>query len=519
MSATQARPPLEASRLRRICAAFALAHLALHLAVNAGGGYGYFRDELYYLACSERLAAGYVDLPPLSMFVLAAQRALLGDGLFALRLAPALAGAALVFLTGTLAARLGARSSGVALACLACACSPILLAFTGFFSMNAFDLLAWIGAAHLLLALLERPRIGLWLALGLLCGLGMLNKINVAWLVLGVFVGLLATPQRRLLATPGPWLAAAIALALFSPFVIWNLQHDLAHLEFIRGASEGKYAKLDAAGFLLGQLELQHPLNAPIWLAGLWFLLLRAEGAKQRPLAWIWLTACLVLAVNGTSKSEYLACAFPILFAAGGAASELPQRRWIRRGLFPVYALLLAATTIAIVPLVLPVLPVEQYIRYAKFLGEEPHTSEDKQLGPLPQFYADMFGWQEKAEAVAQVFESLSTAERADCAIFASNYGRCGALDLFGKSRGLPPSIGGHNNYWIWGPRGHSGKLMLILAGDLGGRESWFESVEVAATVAPNEHAMPYENGLKVFLCRGLKLPLAEIWPQLKHYD
>ena len=508
-----------ASKLHWICTAFALAHLALHLAVNAAGGYGYFRDEFYYVACSEHLAAGYVDLPPLSMFLLALQRALLGDSLFALRLTPALAGAALVYLTGTLAARLGARAFGVALACLACACSPVLLAFTGNFSMNAFDLLIWIGAAHLMLAILERPRMGLWLALGLLCGLGLLNKINVAWLVLGVFAGLLATPQRRLLATAGPWIAAALALLCFAPFVIWNLQHDLAHLEFIRGASEGKYAKLNATGFLLGQLEVQHPLNAPIWLAGLWFLFFSAAGSRFRALGWIWLTACLVLCANGTSKSEYLACAFPILFAAGGAASELAQRRWIRRGLFPVYALLLAATTIAIVPLVLPVLPVEQCIRYAKFLGEEPHTSEDKELGPLPQFYADMFGWQEKVDAVARVFGGLSAADRADCAIFASNYGRCGAIDLLGRARGLPPAIGSHNNYWIWGPRGHSGKLMLILADDLGGRESFFESVEVAATVEHNDYAMPYENDLQVFLCRGLKQPLAELWPQLKHYD
>ena len=502
-----------------ICAAFALAHFLLHLGVNATGGYGYFRDEFYYVACSGRLAAGYVDLPPLSMFILALQRALLGESVFALRLAPALAGAVVVYLTGTLAARMGARRFGVALACLACASSPTILAFTGFYSMNAFDLVIWIVAAHLLLLLLERPRIGLWIALGVVCGLGLLNKINVAWLVLGIFVGLLATPQRRLLASAGPWVAAVIALICFSPFIVWNLQHDLAHLEFIRNASEGKYSGLTSFGFLLGQVSTHHPLNTPIWLVGLYFLFFSAAGSKFRPLGWIWLTACVVLVANGTSKAEYLSGAFPILFAAGGAASDLAHQRWINIGLKPAFALLLLVTAIAIVPLALPILPVESYIRYARWLGQAPSSSEGKQLSRLPQFFADMFGWQVKVDAVARAFARLSPAEQKDCAIFASNYGRCASIDLLGKAQGLPPTIGSHNNYWVWGPREYSGALMLVLDDDLGGRESMFESSEAVEQVAHDEYALPYENDLKVFLCRGLKQPLAQVWPALKHYD
>lgn len=504
---------------RRICVAFACAQLLLHFAINRAGGYGYFRDEFYYLACSARPAAGYVDQPPLSILLLGLQRALIGDGVFALRVLPALAGAATVWLTGRLAQRLGASRFGVALACLACLCSPTILAFTGFYSMNALDLVVWIGAGHLLVGLLEDPRTRSWVALGVVCGLGLSNKINAGWLVAGIFVGLLATPYRRLLRTPGPWIAAGIALALFAPYVVWNLQNDLAHLEFIRAASEGKYSGLSAQSFLLGLIPGQHPLNAPIWALGLYFYFGARDGARFRPLGWIWVTTCAVLVLHGNSKSEYLSSAFPLLFAAGGAASDLARQRWIARGLKPVYAGLLLVTTVAIAPFALPILPVETYVRYAERLGQEPGTSEDKELGRLGQFYADMFGWQEQVDAVARAYERLTPDERADCAIFASNYGRCGAIDLLGRSRGLPDSIGGHNNYWIWGPRGHTGELVLVLGADLGGREEMFESTQVVEQAAHSEYAMPYENDLKVFLCRGLKRPLSELWPELKHYD
>lgn len=519
MEAAEVRGDRKDSSARMLCAAVALAQLLLHFTVNARGGYGYFRDEFYYVACSRHLAAGYVDLPPLSMFLLALQNALFGTSLFALRLFPALAGAAGVYGTGTLALRLGAGRAGAMLSSIGCACSPLILAFTGFYSMNAFDLVTWIIAAHLLVSALEASRPRTWIALGIVCGLGMLNKIDAGFLVAGIFVGLLATPRRKLLRTSGPWIAAGIAALCFLPFVVWNFEHDWAHLEFIHNASSEKYAGLSALSFLRGQLSAQHPLNLPLWLAGLAFLLFAKRAEPRRALAWIWLTAFTILVVHGHSKAEYLTASYPILFAAGGAAFDSLQQRWFARVVKPIYAALLVVTTALILPFVLPVLPVESYVAYAARIGVKPDSSEGKELSKLPQFYADMFGWRAKVDAVARAFEKLSPAERADCAIFASNYGRCGAIDFLGKARGLPDSIGSHNNYWIWGPRQFTGKILLVLADDLSGREALFESTETSEQVPHDEYCLPYENDLKVFLCRGLKEPLAQAWPKLRHYD
>jgi hypothetical protein len=170
------------------------------------------------------------------------------------------------------------------------------------------------------------------------------------------------------------------------------------------------------------------------------------------------------------------------------------------------------------VPLTLPVLSVETLIRYASALGISPQSVQEKsRLGPLSQFYADMFGWPELAAAVARSYHRLSPEDQRKCAIFAPyNYGDAGAIDLFGPALGLPKAISGHNQYYLWGPRGYTGEVMLVMGMPRAELARLFQSVEHAATIH-HPYAMPYENG-PVYLCRSLKAPLPELWPHFKHY-
>lgn len=495
----------------------ALAKITLHLVTNALGGYGYFRDELYYIACSKHLAMGYVDQPPLSIWILAASRALIGDSLFALRLLPAMSGAAVVYLTGFMARELGGRRMAQLLASLASLVSLIFLGMDAIYSMNCFDILAGALIGYEVIKLVNTNQPRWWIVLGITLGLGLLNKIGVLWIGFGLFVGILLTPHRRWLKTPWPWIAGTIALVLFSPFIIWNMTHEWAHLEFIHNATADKYSTLTPAVFAVGQVLLQNPVTLPVWLAGLGFFALSNRGRTWRPLAWIYVTAFAILLINGHSKPEYLSSAYAMLFAGGGLAIESWLATLGRRRLAVGYACFMG-TGLVLAPAVLPILPVESYIRYAEALGIKPTTPEHKELAELPQFYADMFGWKEKAAAVAQVYNALSPEDRKKCAIFADNYGRCGAIDFFGPSYGLPPSVGRHNNYWIWGPDPYTGELVIILGGALEDKQEQFEKVEVAGVVSC-PYCMPYENNLRIYVCRGLKTPLAELWPRLKNFD
>ena len=499
----------------RLLLGLAGAKLVFHLGLNLGGGYGIFRDELYYLACADHLAWGYVDQPPLSIFLLAAVRAVIGDSLFALRLLPALAGAALVLVTGLLAREMGGGRFAAGLAATASLVAGVVLAVSSVYSMNIFDLLLVALAMWFVARLVNTGEPRWWIAVGLALGLGLLNKVGVLWIGLGLAVGLVSTRERRWLATRWPWLGGAIAVALFLPYVLWNAANDYAHLAFIERATSGKYSGLDAWTFLSGVVLEQNPFTLLLWLSGLVWLLFARAGARYRILGVVWLAACLVLLINGQSKSMYLASAFAILFAAGGVAWE----RWLpARGPWRPLAVLVMVPGLALAPFAAPVLPVKAYIRYAATLGIGPSTDEGHELAELPQFYADMFGWEEKAAAVAKVFHALPPDEREVAAIFAENYGRAGAIDYWADEYGLPGAIGNHNSYWLWGPGEATGEVVIVLGGDRGDLEQRFASVELAG-LATCAYCIPYENDVPIHVGRSLVVPIGELWPLIGHYD
>jgi hypothetical protein len=348
-------------------------------------------------------------------------------------------------------------------------------------------------------------------------GLGLLDKLSVLWLGAGLAVALLLV-YRDLLRSAGPWLAAVIALAIFGPHVLWQVEHGWPTLEFIRGATEDKMAGTSPGEFIGGQVSMLHPFTLPLWLGGLGWLLAHPQGRAHRLLGIVYLVAFCILVRESGSRVVYLAPAYPPLFAAGAVALERAAARWRRTWVIPVYAVVLALGGAIVAPLALPLLPVESYIAYARALDEAPSTEEDKELGALPQHYADMFGWEALAATVARVYDGLSPEERADCAILAGNYGEAGAIDHFGPSFGLPHASSAHNNYWLWGPPQASGRCVIILGGTLDELEPLCETVERAAVFSA-PYVMPYEDQLPIHVCRGLRPPFAELWPVAKHFD
>jgi hypothetical protein len=493
----------------------ALGVFALHLAANRG--YGYFRDELYYLACADHLDFGYVDHPPLSIAVLWVVRGVLGDSLSALRLVPALCGALTVLLAGLMARKLGGGRFAQLLAALAVAIGPGHLAVTNFYSMNAIDLLVWAGAVYVFMSIVGGSTgLRYWVALGVVLGLGLENKVSVLWLGAGLAVALLVA-QRRLLLTAGPWVAASVAALLFIPHVIWQMRHDWPTVEFVRNATGLKMTDVSPWQFFVDQLMAMHPLTLPMSLAGLWWLLRSGDGRPWRAMAWTFVIPLAILLASGTSRAYYLGPAYPIVFAAGAVAIARWTQDAAAMRLRPAIAGLLLAGGAATAPMVLPLLPVDRFVAYSAAIGITPRAEERGEAGPLPQYFADMFGWPEMVDEVANVYDALPPEERAKAVIYTDNYGRAAAVDFFGRARGLPRAVSGHNSYFLWGPRGGTGEVMILIGGDLEDHIGDFETVQ-PVTVVRCRYCMPYEDNVTIFVGRGMKIPLPELWPSVKRY-
>ncbi len=97
-------------------------------------------------------------------------------------------------------------------------------------------------------------------------------------------------------------------------------------------------------------------------------------------------------------------------------------------------------------------------------------------------------------------------------------YGRAAAIDFYGPRYGLPRAISGHNSYYLWGPRGCTGRVVIATGSREGALLRIFEGVERVATITC-AYCMPYENNLPVFVARNARLPMDSLWSTLKHFD
>lgn len=497
-----------------LVALLALVRVALHLVFYEG--YGYFRDELYYLACADHLAWGYVDHPPLSIAILAGIRAVLGDSLFALRLLPALLGGVAVFAAGMLAREMGGGRYAQLLAALAALFTPIFLAMGTFYSMNSIEQALWPLMALVLVRIVNTGNGRLWLLFGLVAGFALLNKLGTAVFGVAIVAGLALTPQRRWFASKWLYLGGAVAFLVVLPHLVWQMTHGWPFLEFVANAKQYKMAAVSVPEFVLNQVLIVNPANLLVWAPGALYLLLGKSASKYRVFGIVFLASFLLFMVQ-QGKSYYLAPAYPMVFAGGGLAWEaFGQRKawgWARVSVPAA----VVALGLVMVPYAVPVLPPARAAAYMKAIGVPLPQDERGVSGALPQHFADRFGWGEMVKAIADVYSSLSPEEQAECGILCGNYGEAGAVDFFGPKHGLPPAICTHNSYWHWGPGDTDGSVLIVIGYDAEELAPLFESVDEKA-VMRSEYAMPYEANRPVFVCRGLRVPLQEVWDEAKNF-
>jgi 4-amino-4-deoxy-L-arabinose transferase-like glycosyltransferase len=455
--------------------------------------YGWHRDELYYLASGRHLALGYVDYPPITPLLARIDQAVFPGSLPALRLFTVLAGAVVIIVAALIARELGGNRLAQALAGLAVLISPMFVGANILFQTVSFDQLIWALVCLLLVRLLRGADPREWLLLGVVFGIGLETKYTVIGLGVAILIGLLATNQRKRLASRWPWLGFGLAIVVFLPNLAWQAGHhwdSVAYTFAHRGATDGPIA------YWVQQFLLMGPQLIPLVVGGVWWMWRR----EQFRAAAVTIVAVELFFFLVGGKAYYPAPIYPLAYAAGCVwLVEVVRQRWIRR----VAVAVAVAITLVLLPIGLPILPAK--------------AMADSWVWKARKDFADMYGWPDLVRQVTTVYQQLPLADRSSVMILASNYGEAGALDYYG--RGLPTVVSAHLTYYYWAPAHMAPSVVIVVGYSRQYLGAFFGDIQQAATITNSYGLRNEEYGKSIWICRSPLVPLEKAWPQLKALD
>lgn len=488
----------------------ACAAIAIFLHLVCLDQYGYFRDELYYLACSNHLSWGYVDQPPLSIALLKVWTGLFGDGLVAIRLLGTLISAGTILLMGRITFELGGSRPAQILACLCVAFSPVHQVVAHLYSMNSIDILLWATAILFFLRIRARNSWIEWLYLGLTLGLGLMNKLSVLWLILGLFFAFILTKERGKLLQAKPYVALGIAFLIMSPFLVWQVQNGWPTIEFMRNAVDHKLLRLTPLEFVGTQIVVTNPIASVVWITG---LVVAWRVKELRPYAILFTTVLTILLISGKSRENYLSPAYAAILPLGAISVTRYFEKERLRTWIPAVAVSMVG--LLLVPLGLPMLPPSWVMKIATTSPIKPPSVTNGKTSPM-QGHADMFGWPELGDSVLKIQRDLAAQGIDVTDIWASNYGQAAALVHFAPQAGNVISC--HNQFWIWGTGDWDGKNLLVVGETNKEFRNCFSTYKVLAYVG-SPLAVPAEQNRPVALAKGLKCSPEEFWSKFRRFE
>ena len=481
----------------------AIAHLA------TADRYDFFVNELYFIVCGRHPAFGYVDQPPV-IPLLSALTQIGGTHVWLLRLPAVLAAIALVPLTVAFAELLGATGRGAWLAAVAAAASPMLTAMTATLTTSTLEPVAWTAIGYCITRAVVKAEPRAWWWAGILAGFAFETRFGVIIWIVALTVGFVCTRERIMLRSRSLGIGVIIGAFIALPTAVWQLTHGLPFLEVIHNDNADNFTGTPVV-FLIDQIFIVNFLLAPLWIAGIIapFVLPRLARFRYLAIAFV-VSALLVFITHG--KNYYLAAAYPAMFALGAAAFTAAPRVVVA-----AWSFLTFANGALGAPFVLPLYAPAKLQAVVEQMPFKMRPVEKASIGaPLTQVFSYEFGWRELAAGVDAAYASLPPSDRAKTAIFASSYFEAAAIDVFGA--GLPPALSGNNQYYLWGPRGYDGSVVIAVNVEPAVWSHWCDSLHVASRYGESPFVMPREHDRPIFICRGLHPPLTQLWPQLKFY-
>lgn len=424
------------------------------------------------------------------------------DSVVVLRLPAVAAAAALVMLAGLLARELHGGRVAQLLAAAALAVSALALATGHLLSTTTFDLPASALLFWLILRILRTSQSRLWLAVGVIAGLGLLDTDLVAFLMFSIVAGLLIAGPRWPFASPWLYAGGVIAAAMWAPYLVWQGTHGWPERAVARSiANGGSGTSAPRWAVPVEQLVLISLFLAPVWIAGLVRLFRNRPGPGGRALAVAYVVLLVVIVATG-GKPYYVAGMFALLVAAGAQ----PAADWMRRGRARLRTTLLGAALVLSLTNIYITLPV---VPAAELTGS----------GVLAANYdaGETVGWPAFVAEIAAVYHQLPPARRSGAVVLGSNYGEAGAAQHFGPADGLPAAYGVHNAYWYWGPPPASAATAVAVGFGRSQLSRICGSLRLAARLINHLNVPDDEQGAPVWVCSDLRMSWAAAWPGLRY--
>jgi len=486
----------------------ALGGVLFHILLN--GQYGFHRDELDFIMNARQLDWGYVAYPPITPFFARIGLVLFGESLRGLRVLPAIAQGIAMVLAGLMARDMGGKRTAQLLSAFAVFIAPVSLMGGTVIMYFAFDYLWWVLVAFFTVRLIATENARYWLGIGAAIGLGIMTKYTMIFWVAGLVVAVLASPLSKYLRSKWLYFGAGLALLIFLPNLIWQIQHNfisLDHLSFIH-ARDIEIGRADS--FLSDQLYVTtNPLSIFLWPVGLVSCLLATSMKRFRPLAWMFLVTFVLFLVN-RGRGYYTGPAYVMLLAAGCAWFEnwlsVRTEKARRLGSGLLWGTQVIGSLIGII-LMKPIAPINSELWEV--------TSD------VNGEFVEMIGWQDLTAQVAEIYQSIPEEEKARTAILAGNYGEAGALDLYGPEYELPPIISGSNSLWYRGYGDPAPETVIVVGFERQYAEMFFGTCKSVGTVT-NRYGVKNEESTRhtgLYVCRQPHRPWAEMWLKMQWYQ
>lgn len=467
--------------------------------------YGFHRDELLHLSVSEHLDWGFMEFPPLIGFIGKLSYWLFDYALWGVRLFPTLAGVAILILCCLMVIEFGGKSKAVLLAGVS------ILAFLPFYRNHtlfqpvAFSQLFWTAGFYFLIRFIKTQNPKFLFLLGISTGLGLMNKYTIIIWIFGMLVGLIFYNRGELFKKREFYISAFIAFIIFLPNIIWQFQHDLPIFSHLQSLRENQLDEIAPMTFALEQMSV--PFTFIVSIIGLVAFFFGKRLKTFRPIGIAVLVTFFTMWIL-QSKFYYVFGIYPVLFASGAVKIEsLLQRKSV---LIYFVALILIAPVASYIPQLTPILPIEDYVAYTN------KTPVDGRI-ELTGDYADMFGWEEQVQLIDSVYQSLSEYEKANCVLWAENYGEAGALKILGKKYGLPNPISRHGSFWVWGYGNKDAAVWISLGNEAPSVGYVFEDVRLIKMIT-HKYAIGEENNIPLYICRNPKRDIAQWWQDYEEH-